>query len=125
MTYKHAKTEQEAYDLQDTHEGKPHASIQWKGTDVCMDVRCLCGYHSHVDATFAYYFRCKHCGRTFLVGRYVELIEVDECESNCVVEDYDDVDPAGLGKPLPGGEILTVHQQEVQHKQLTEGLQDA
>jgi len=32
----------------------PHAWIQWKGTDVCMDVRCSCGNHGHVDADFAF-----------------------------------------------------------------------
>lgn len=28
----------------------PTGFIQWKGTDVCMDVYCKCGYHSHIDS---------------------------------------------------------------------------
>lgn len=37
--------------------------IQWKGTDLCMDLFCpACGGHSHYDAMFAYAVRCCHCG---------------------------------------------------------------
>lgn len=39
-----------------------HGWIQWKGTDVCMDVHCKCGEHSHLDAEFAYYIKCPKCG---------------------------------------------------------------
>lgn len=52
-----------------------HAWIQWKGTNVCMDVHCVCGAHGHVDADFAYFYACR-CGRRFAVGQSVPLIEV-------------------------------------------------
>ena len=44
---------------EDTDE--PHAFIQWKGTDLCMDFHCDCGAHSHFDGTFAYTVKCQHC----------------------------------------------------------------
>lgn len=40
---------------------RPHAFIQWKGTDVCMDFHCECGAHCHFDGGFAYTVKCPHC----------------------------------------------------------------
>ena len=40
----------------------PHAFIQWKGTDVCMDFHCDCGAQCHFDGAFAYAVKCPHCG---------------------------------------------------------------
>jgi hypothetical protein len=48
-------------------------SIQWKGTDVCMDISCECGARVHIDADFFYYFRCPECDRLFHVGTRVTL----------------------------------------------------
>ncbi len=39
----------------------PHAFIQWKGTDVCMDFYCECGEHCHFDGYFAYTVKCPKC----------------------------------------------------------------
>jgi hypothetical protein len=39
----------------------PHAFVQWKGTDVCMDFRCDCGADCHFDGDFAYFVRCPKC----------------------------------------------------------------
>lgn len=41
---------------------KPHAFIQWKGTDLCMDFSCECGAMCHFDGMFAYTVKCPHCG---------------------------------------------------------------
>lgn len=35
--------------------------IQWKGTDVCCDLHCVCGHHAHYDGYFAYNLRCPKC----------------------------------------------------------------
>jgi hypothetical protein len=40
----------------------PHAFIQWKGTNVCMDFYCECGAQCHFDGGFAYAVKCPHCG---------------------------------------------------------------
>lgn len=66
----------------------PHGWIQWKGTDVCMDIRCACGKHSHLDTDFAYFFRCSGCGEIYDVSSYVKLTpltpeEKEYVESHC------------------------------------------
>lgn len=49
--------------------------IQWKGTDVCMDVHCVCGYSGHIDEDFAYFIKCPSCGRYYEVSGFVKLYE--------------------------------------------------
>lgn len=56
--------------------------IQWKGTEVCMDVTCPCGHHGHIDASFAYSLECPACGRFFDVGCAVAVRVVDEPQSD-------------------------------------------
>ena len=56
----------------------PHGWVQWKGTDVCMDVHCACGELVHVDGEFAYFVRCVKCGQKYEVGGYVVLYPVPE-----------------------------------------------
>ena len=70
----------------DKMEDRPHAWIQWKGTDVCMDVRCPCGRMSHVDGQFAYYFECR-CGLVWAVGQNVRLHRLTDAEGRAVVAD--------------------------------------
>lgn len=56
--------------------GKPHGWIQWKGTDVCIDLHCICGAHGHIDAEFFYHYECSACHRKYAVGMNVALIEL-------------------------------------------------
>lgn len=79
----------------------PHGWIQWKGTNVCMDVHCVCGALGHVDADFCYFIRCVNCGRTYGVGGNVRLYELpaDADLSKCCEprESYDsDLPIAGV-----------------------------
>lgn len=60
----------------------PHGWIQWKGTDVCMDVHCVCGNLGHIDAEFAYTVKCSACGRCYIVNGNVKLHEVSESEAH-------------------------------------------
>lgn len=71
-----ANTEQEAWDLQEKYTKVPHGWIQYKGTDVCMDVHCKCGHMGHIDADFAYYVKCKACGTVYSCSGFIELIEM-------------------------------------------------
>lgn len=41
---------------------EPSVLIQWKGTEVCLDFYCHCGYKGHYDGGFAYGLRCGGCG---------------------------------------------------------------
>lgn len=40
---------------------EPHAFVQYKGTDICMDFHCECGAQCHFDGDFAYVVQCPHC----------------------------------------------------------------
>ena len=41
-----------------------------------MDAYCSCGWQSHVDAEFAYFFKCPKCGKVYEINGHVEFIEV-------------------------------------------------
>lgn len=57
-------------------EDKPHGWIQWKGTDVCVDLYCECGAHGHIDGYFLYHYECLGCGRKYALSANVKLIEM-------------------------------------------------
>lgn len=90
MSHKVAKDRDEARKIQETYAGKPHGWIQWKGTDVCMDVHCACGAHLHFDADFVYYVKCSHCKKVFMCNGHIELIEIENEPENCVHVGTDD-----------------------------------
>ena len=54
---------------------KPHICVQWKGTDVCCDIHCVCGGGGHFDGEFFYFFKCPDCGRYWEVGTHVAIYE--------------------------------------------------
>lgn len=56
---------------------RPSSYAQWKGTALCADIYCRCGYHSHIDAGFVYFVRCPKCRRVFMLSPHVRLIEVE------------------------------------------------
>lgn len=56
----------------------PHAFIQWKGTDVCMDFHCKCGAHCHFDGYFAYVVQCSHCKTKYEMPAYIVPRVVNE-----------------------------------------------
>lgn len=60
----------------DNPEGESHGWIQWKGTDVCIDLRCKCGHLGHMDCDFFYHYECPACGTKYSVGQNVKLIEL-------------------------------------------------
>jgi hypothetical protein len=66
---------------------EPFGYIQWKGTDVCMDLHCKCGHHGHVDDEFFYYYVCPKCKTTYAVGNKVKLIELNEENKEFVEKD--------------------------------------
>lgn len=82
---KKARNKDEAWKIQDQKEGLPHGWVQWKGTDVCMDIHCKCGELSHVDAEFAYYVKCSSCGTVYMCNGHTELIELEDEPDYCVV----------------------------------------
>ena len=85
--FKKAKTSKDAWKIQEMYEGKPHGWVQWKGTNVCMDIHCKCGETSHIDADFAYHVKCPNCGTVFMCNGHIELIELEVEPDNCVLPD--------------------------------------
>lgn len=69
----------------------PHAWIQWKGTQVCMDVHCTCGAHTHLDAEFAYSVQCGACGQVWAMCANVRMIPstAEEAGQCCFVTSWD------------------------------------
>ena len=55
-----------------------YVSLQWKGTDACMDFRCKCGAHHHLDDEFIYGVKCLNCGRVYRMGCRVLAFEVTD-----------------------------------------------
>ncbi len=55
-------------------DGITHGWVQWKGTDVCMDIYCTCGYQDHFDGEFFYRFQCPKCKQIFAVGQNIKMI---------------------------------------------------
>lgn len=53
----------------------PHCYIQWKGTDVCVDLYCTCGEHLHFDGWFLYFWKCPKCATTWEMGTAVVMRE--------------------------------------------------
>ncbi len=83
---KKAVDSRHAWSLQDKREGQPHGWIQWKGTDLSMDVHCKCGCTSHVESDFVYNVKCPECGTIYFCNGNIELIEVPDGKvSNNVV----------------------------------------
>ena len=52
--------------------------IQWKGTDLCVDLDCACGGGGHYDGYGAYYLRCPDCEAVYCLGTQVILKRVEE-----------------------------------------------
>ena len=75
-----AKNPEEAFKIFTEHNNFD-GFIQWKGTDVCMDFYCECGYHNHYDGYFCYAVKCKNCGNMYAPSSKVEMIRVLEADS--------------------------------------------
>ena len=54
--------------------------IQWKGTDVCMDIQCSCGESTHVDGDFAYVIQCCACNKFWMPNPHVKLHKIQESD---------------------------------------------
>lgn len=57
---------------------KPHLWLQWKGTKVCCDIHCACGFHGHFDGSFFYFFACPECGQKYECGTHVTIYPINE-----------------------------------------------
>lgn len=56
---------------------EPHGWIQWKGTDVCLDLHCECGKLSHFDGDFCYHIKCGYCGKVYECDGHIRIHQLD------------------------------------------------
>ena len=67
----------------ETQHPAPHGWVQWKGTDVCVDLHCTCGAHLHHDGYFMYYIQCEECGQFYECDGHITLhpVGADEIQA--------------------------------------------
>lgn len=58
----------------------PYGILQWKGTDACIQLLCLCGSSIHFDGDFLYSYQCGYCGKVYELDIYVKLIALTPAE---------------------------------------------
>lgn len=80
------------------------AYIQWKGTEVCMDISCLnCGVRGHFDEEFLYEWTCGCCGQLHEMSSFVRYRSISAGEGAMdrppILADY--WDSAQLVAPQP------------------------
>ncbi len=73
---------------QDNPEGAAHGWVQWKGTDVCVDLHCACGYHGHYDGYFLYFYECPICKAKYALGQNIKLIPLTDEQAAHVATDH-------------------------------------
>lgn len=62
--------------FQPENTGEAYGWLQWKGTDVCMDIHCTCGALGHLHGLFAYTIKCGHCGKRYELSGHIEFQEL-------------------------------------------------
>ena len=90
VSHLRAVDSREAFKIEEKFKGQPHGWIQWKGTDVCMDIRCECGEHLHYDGDFLYEVQCPHCGQAYAVNGHVQLIPIENFGDHVKIPNKDD-----------------------------------
>lgn len=53
-----------------------HGALQWKGTEACIDIWCVCGKRSHYDGGFLYNWRCAGCNRVYAMDPGIDMTEI-------------------------------------------------
>lgn len=83
--------------------------VQWKGSDVCIDFRCLCGEKGHFDGLFAYALRCAACARIWEMPTQFALREnpdfggvIQDVDFSCE-RPSDSIDGEVVARALPVG----------------------
>ena len=61
-----------------TTDALPDTFVQYKGTDLCMDLYCTCGECTHIDGMFMYRVQCESCQQWYELGTKVSLKKVDD-----------------------------------------------
>ena len=95
--------EYEDFDFKIKSHMGPHSFIQWKGTDVCVDLYCKCGAHSHFDGLFLYHWQCPHCKAVWQMGTNIAMRSSNEKPGQYSCVQHPDMDPEDAPSPDGGG----------------------
>ena len=69
----------------------PYGWIQWKGTDVCIDIWCKCGAVMHFDGSFMYYVQCLYCHQIWEMDGHIQMHPMSFDPGNVVqLDEYDE-----------------------------------
>ena len=63
-----------------------YGCVQWNGTDVCIDIHCVCGTLEHFDGMCFDFYECPECHRKYKVGCDVKFVEMDEAQIKDIEE---------------------------------------
>jgi len=64
-----------------------NASFQPKGTDICLDLHCDCGTHSHFDGDFCHKVKCKGCGKVYAINTNIKVVKITSDDDDCTLID--------------------------------------
>ena len=70
----------------------PCGWIQWKGTNVCVDIECVCGGSFHFDGDFMYHVLCPKCERVYECDGHIKLHELKFKPENTILLEANDVE---------------------------------
>ncbi len=70
-----------------------HGSLQWKGTNACMDFYCPCGWHSHWDQDFLYAITCPACEQNWDLSPRIEATKSEGRFEPVACDPPPEVDP--------------------------------
>lgn len=57
---------------------EPSVYIQYKGTDICLDFTCECGFDAHYDGYGAYVLHCTACGAFYEMPQFPVPVRLSE-----------------------------------------------
>lgn len=60
---------------------KATAFIQWKGSNICIDVQCECGNDNHIDNDFVYFVKCERCQNVYALDSNIRLVKIKESDA--------------------------------------------
>lgn len=64
-----------------------HGTIQWKGSDIYMDIHCDCGHTSNIKGDGIFFVKCPSCKTIYELNGFIQLIKrTDITEKNHDVE---------------------------------------
>lgn len=62
------------------NESTPYGWLQHKGTNLCIDLHCVCGELTHFDGDFLYNWVCPACKRHYATGSHLAMHEMSADE---------------------------------------------